>query len=349
MASYKPEFFLYQIGRPDGGGYSATVGTDRKGGYLAYGPYTDDVARGNGAAYFLLAVDNVAAYNHEVAVVDVVANKGRTRLGARIIYRHDFVRPNTIQQIGIPFRNLGYRDIEFRVQWLGTSYMRFHGVNVHRLGFPPDIICPVLGSATISKEWSVRGPIRHISNVWIDPAWSKIRDADGVRFYHRIEETLWQFGRACGLAFRKTAPGAAQYRFHRVPRDKIAQYSQAWNASDWWGDANLHSVYLAVHPNKCDLFTGTHTKPSQGSKLVHRINAMRFAQHALWYAMGWPYQDASAPIFAARSASMSMPFRYPTTWPNVTRIGLAGFDRREIDWLRAKYGPPWLHCFEAGW
>ena len=126
----------HQIGRPDGDGWSATVGLDAAVRYMDFGPYRT-VSSITGptccSAFFEVMIDNTTANNDSVAVLDVNSVDGivQTNLTSRILKRSDFSAPYQYKQFELNFEKILLQPntkLEFRVLWLGPSYVRTRNI-----------------------------------------------------------------------------------------------------------------------------------------------------------------------------------------------------------------------------
>lgn len=138
-ATFEAETDLeHQIGRAEADGWSADVAQDTAG-YLAYGPYTSAITEGLHVALFRLMVDNVTADNLPVVTIDVVADAGQTVLAQRTITRNEFDTALDYQSFALPFVNTAGQELEFRVNWLDTSYVLFDNVRVQSVPIAQNI------------------------------------------------------------------------------------------------------------------------------------------------------------------------------------------------------------------
>jgi hypothetical protein len=329
--------------------WSTVVGTHPPG-WASYGPY-QTVPESPGIAAFCFMVDNTTANNDPIASIDVVSTTSRGSIQTHAhkqIFRTDFNRPWDYQVFGLAFDNLG-TPLEFRVFWHGKSFLQMRELIIIGSQAGGSVVQPLYGAPLRPLEWTQLKRPTQLWKVWIDPLFSGIPDAHGVPMVYNFFEMLWNIGRVCGLGFQWVAnPSEADFRFHYGSSAEVISLSKQWNGGDWFPGTGYGSAYIAVHPNKRAIWIGTQTKPSQGGNRIGRINAMRFLQHGLMVALGWPYHDGSAPIFAARNANMSGDFRYPANEQNIKHVGLAGFDGIEVAWWRKHFGNPWLYCFETG-
>lgn len=121
----------HQIGRADGGGWSASV-TDPQG-FMQYGPYTTLSNPGNYVALWTLAVDNNSANDNVVATLDINDATTQTEITSLQIGRLQFFEPFTDQVFQLPFtidsKTVGHQ-FEFRIFYPHTSYVREQAVGV---------------------------------------------------------------------------------------------------------------------------------------------------------------------------------------------------------------------------
>ncbi|MBV9123690.1 MAG: hypothetical protein JO112_10065 [Planctomycetes bacterium] len=132
----------HQVGRADGNGLSANTfqGSDADGwsantfqdtaGYLSYGPYTTNVPAGTHTAVFRLLVDNNSYDDAPVAVLDVYSPLTGEELAERVVRRGEFTTPYVYQDFDLEFGSLASQMLEFRVYYIGNSYLRENFVGV---------------------------------------------------------------------------------------------------------------------------------------------------------------------------------------------------------------------------
>lgn len=126
---------LHLVGRFDGDGWSANTALDNAG-YLAYGPYTKDIPAGPQSATFRLLVDNNTFDNSRIVTIDVFdASVGRV-IAQRVILRSEFSVRNEYQDFVLEFNNSFDSNLEFRVFWHDTSYVKLDRVIVSKTPTP---------------------------------------------------------------------------------------------------------------------------------------------------------------------------------------------------------------------
>jgi hypothetical protein len=119
------------IGRPDGGGWSASVFDGP--GWMQYGPYTTLSSAGNYIALWTLRVDNNNHDNTSVATIDINDATTQTSIASAIVPRTTFRAANTDQVFQLPFNvptDRAGHQFEFRIRYTATSYVREQAVGV---------------------------------------------------------------------------------------------------------------------------------------------------------------------------------------------------------------------------
>jgi hypothetical protein len=114
------------IGRPDGDGWSATVGVDSVN-WMQYGPYTTNVNAGANLAVWRLWIDNNTADNNQIVYLDVNDATAGTVLASRTLTRQQWANPGEYETFVLPFTlpsaSVGHQ-IEYRVYWYGNAYVK---------------------------------------------------------------------------------------------------------------------------------------------------------------------------------------------------------------------------------
>jgi len=118
-----------QIGKFDSEGIFATA-EDAGNQYLAFGPYTTEVAAGRRTAEFFLHLDNVSADNKIIAEIDVHDSHHNVVLARQELRRRDFSTPFQNSSFVLNFDNRIDSVLEFRVLFFGHSYIHFDKVVV---------------------------------------------------------------------------------------------------------------------------------------------------------------------------------------------------------------------------
>ena len=121
--SEQRSFVDHKTGRWEPDGWSATPGIDPPD-HMVYGPYTTEVAGGTNTARFRLMIDQHTGLNDIVAVVDVNDGALLKVLATRTIYRNDFAGDMTYQEFDLPFQSRTGQNLEFRVWFAGTAYVK---------------------------------------------------------------------------------------------------------------------------------------------------------------------------------------------------------------------------------
>lgn len=119
----------HNVGRAEGEGWSATTALDARG-HMSFGPYTSAVAPGPRVASWRLLIDVVAATDHAVVTLDVFDAASGTTLARREVRRRTFQAPMAYQELELPFTAAAGQQLEFRVYWHDTSYVRLDRVSV---------------------------------------------------------------------------------------------------------------------------------------------------------------------------------------------------------------------------
>jgi hypothetical protein len=131
-------YIWHEVGRVNGDGWSATVGLDTPQRWMVFGPYkkVDEIGPGNCcSATFEIMLDNVTANNDPVVGIDVNYTRPdgtQTSLISRTLRRGDFSAAYQYKTFTLDFeRNSMVNSagvfegtLEFRVFWVGTSYVR---------------------------------------------------------------------------------------------------------------------------------------------------------------------------------------------------------------------------------
>ncbi|RZU76875.1 glycosyl hydrolase family 43 [Micromonospora kangleipakensis] len=114
----------HQVGRPDGDGWSAN--TSDGPGFLAYGPYNNNVVPDWNTGVVKLAIDNVTAGNDLVATIDVYDATAGQIIALRQIFRHDFQQASHYEFMIVPFAWEGRAGHTFEIRTFthGTAYLR---------------------------------------------------------------------------------------------------------------------------------------------------------------------------------------------------------------------------------
>lgn len=114
------------IGRPDGDGWSATVGVDSVN-WMQYGPYTTTVTAGANLAVWRLWIDNNTTDNNQIVDLDVNDATAGTVLASRTVTRQQWAHPGEYENFVLPFTlpsgSVGHQ-IEYRVYWYGNAYVK---------------------------------------------------------------------------------------------------------------------------------------------------------------------------------------------------------------------------------
>ena len=116
----------HAIGRPDGDGWSATVGIDPVN-WMQYGPYTTTVTAGANLAVWRLWIDNNTVDNNQIVYLDVNDATAATVLASRTLTRQQWAHPGEYETFVLPFTlpsgSVGHQ-IEYRVYWYGNAYVK---------------------------------------------------------------------------------------------------------------------------------------------------------------------------------------------------------------------------------
>lgn len=121
-----------QVGFKDGLDYGASNSVSAVSGYLAYGPYDPGFGKGTHRADAYLWIDNNVGTD-VVATMDVTILGGRITLARKNITRNMFSSARTFQWIPLTFNDPWCGEVEVRVFWNRTSYMKFGQLTITKL------------------------------------------------------------------------------------------------------------------------------------------------------------------------------------------------------------------------
>ena len=120
---------LHSIGRSYSDGWTANTGQDMPG-YMCYGPNTTQIPGGLNNAIFRIMIDIVAAPNDKVVTLDVYDNTSGTVLASVDVYRSEWVANSTYKDFRLNFTSTAGHELQFRVYWHRTSYVRVDAIGV---------------------------------------------------------------------------------------------------------------------------------------------------------------------------------------------------------------------------
>lgn len=123
--------FGHECGRAEGDGWSVATG-DHSACVVLFGPYTQDIPSGNFTATFYVMIDNNTAGDDRVFRLDVAEfyNNDPHILREQNIRRRQFSAPFQYTPFGLPFSTGGNVQMEFRIYWYGTAYIRIDRVEI---------------------------------------------------------------------------------------------------------------------------------------------------------------------------------------------------------------------------
>ena len=135
--------FDHDIGQTDGDGWLASVAADAAG-FLASGPTTTYVAKGEHVASFDLKVDDNTSDNLSVVTIDVWDATAGVVLAGRDILRGEFDATSTYQTFGLDFSTEMDRALQFRTYWHDRADVTLDSVTLDKnSALPVDTSSPL--------------------------------------------------------------------------------------------------------------------------------------------------------------------------------------------------------------
>ena len=126
---FQAKTLSHRVGYPEGSGWSASTGRDKKG-YLCFGPYTTAVPQGRHRALFRIMIDNNTADNSTIVTLDVRDATAGKSLGKRKVRRREFQTPARFQDFDIQFDCPAMHALEFRIFWHCRAWVNIQKVTV---------------------------------------------------------------------------------------------------------------------------------------------------------------------------------------------------------------------------
>ncbi|MEK3865882.1 GxGYxYP domain-containing protein [Paenibacillus sp. FSL H7-0716] len=109
--------------------WAARTSMDTPNKLIAYGPYATDIPTGINTAFYNLLVDNNTANNDNVVTIDVYDYTANQILATRTLTRQEWTSAGSFQRFELTYTNAtAGHALEFRVRWLGTSYVGLSSV-----------------------------------------------------------------------------------------------------------------------------------------------------------------------------------------------------------------------------
>ncbi|MGE6230882.1 hypothetical protein [Paenibacillus chitinolyticus] len=162
----------HQVGRLDGGGWSANTAQDSVG-FLSYGPYETEINSGIWSVSWLMKIDNNRANNANVVRLDIYDADAKEVLLSKEITRQQFTKENQFQNFSLQFShfNPSHR-LEFRTFWYDEAYINLYSLSLEAL------------DDKTSKTWeAAKSPeISHIIGRLDGIGWSANTDQDSPGF-----------------------------------------------------------------------------------------------------------------------------------------------------------------------
>ena len=194
-------------------------------------------------------------------------------------------------------------------------------------------------------RWTVVKNPTVVYQVYIHPSCDQVRLQTPYRFRDCLGAALSNYGRVCGVAFQLVPEATpwTHFRFWSMPWDKLGAAGNAGYGDGW----------IAICQT---MFDG---KTRYGTWSTMRL--IGILQHEIGHkpqfsSLGWPLTGTAPGIggfghappgtLACMEPNTPAIARYPGTEEGVDKLGLAGFSRREANYLAVRYGIRWLHYVE---